>query len=253
MLQIDTVEASVSASDGTRRTVTLVGPTHPLRMLWLVTWAELGRHWLDGSADRSRSAMTAAGRALAALAPLGFPFVVLLAGGRLTMAAADLTPYWGACLPTDNPDPQALLARLAQALRVPTRQPGDRVVSPRVLADRVERYVRQHPYVTTLVISAVNLGSADLLADMLVELQRRRHLKRMRYDIRAFAPDAAAARSGVALASLLRDEWTTAADAEAFHTRQSSGLIPKLSVAVLPLADFRAVTDARQSHLTFLF
>jgi hypothetical protein len=253
MLQVDTVEAVVSAPDGTRRIVTLVGPTHPLRMLWLITWAELGRHWLDGSADTSRSAMTAAGRTLAALAPLGFPFVVLLTGGRLTMAAADLTTYWGACLPTDTPDPQALLARLARALRIPARQPGDRVVAPRALADRVERYLRQHPYVTTLVISAVNFGHADLLADMLVELQRRRHLKRMRYDLRVFAPGVAIAESGEALASLLRDEWTAAADAEAFHTRQASGLIPKLSVAVLPLADFRAITDARQSHLTFLF
>ena len=253
MLQVDMVEAVVSAPDGTRRTITLVGPTHPLRMLWLITWAELGRHWLDGSADTSPSAMTAAGRTLAALAPLGFPFVVPLAGGRLTMAAADLTPYWGACFPTDTPDPQSLLARLARALRVPARQPGDRVVSPRVLADRVERYLRQHPYVTTLVISAVNVGRADLLADMLVELQRRRHLKRMRYDLRVFTPDVAVAGSGEALASLLRDEWTTAADAEAFHTRQASGLIPKLSVAVLPLTDFREVTDARQSHLTLLF
>lgn len=252
MLQVDTVEAVVAAPDGSRRTVTLVGPTHPLRMLWLSTWAELGRHWLDGSADTSRSAMTAAGRTLAALAPLGFPFVVLLVGGRLTMAAADLTPYWGACLPTDTPDPQALLARLARALRLPVRPSGDRVVSPRVLADRVERYLRQHPYVTTLVISAVNVGRAELLADMLVELQRRKHLKRMRYDLRVFTPDVATAASGEALASLLRDEWSTAADAEAFHTRQASGLIPKLSVAVLPLADFRAITDARQSHLTIL-
>ena len=253
MLQVDTVEALVCAPDGARRTVTLVGPTHPLRMLWLITWAELGRHWLDGSSDTSRSAMTAAGRTLAALAPLGFPFVVLLAGGRLTMAAADLTPYWGACLPTDTPDPQALLARLARALLVPARRPGDRVLSPRALADRVERYLRQHPYVTTLVISAVNVGHADLLADMLVELQRRKHLKHMRYDLRVFTPDIAIAGSGEALASLLRDEWTTAADAEAFHTRQASGLIPKLSVAVLPLTDFRAITDTRQSHLTFLF
>ena len=45
----------------------------------------------------------------------------------------------------------------------------------------------------------------------------------------------------------------TAADAEAFRTRQASGLIPKLAVAVLPLAEFRAVTDERPSHLTFLF
>ena len=43
------------------------------------------------------------GRTLAALTPLGFPFAVPLAGGRLTIAAADLTPYWGACLPDGHP------------------------------------------------------------------------------------------------------------------------------------------------------
>ena len=57
--------------------------------------------------------VAAAGRTLAQLTPLGFPFVVPLSGGRLTIAAADLTPYWGACLPTDTPDPQDLLAGLS--------------------------------------------------------------------------------------------------------------------------------------------
>ena len=253
MLAIDTVEAFIGRTDGMQRTVTLVAPTHPLRLLWLVTWTELGLHWLVGGGDASRSAMATAGRALATLAPLGFPFVVLYAGGRLTIAAADLTPYWGACLPTDTPDPQDLLASLSRALRLPDRQPGSRLISPRVLADRVERYLRQHPYVSTLVISAVNAGRADQLADMLVELQRRKHLRHMRYDIRVFASSDTAADAGEALASLMRDEWTTAVGAEAFRTRQATGLIPKLAVAVLPLLEFRAVTDARPAHLTFLF
>ena len=253
MLAIDTVEAWVRGADGTQRAVTLVAPTHPLRLLWLVTWAQLGRHWLAGGGDASRSVMAAAGRALATLAPLGFPFVALYSGGRLTIAAADLTPYWGACLPTDTPDPQDLLDSLSRALRLPDRQPGGRLISPRILADRVERYLRQHPYVSTLVISAVNAGRADQIADMLVELQRRKHLRHMRYDARVFASGDAATDAGEALARLMRDEWTTAADAEAFHTRQATGLIPKLAVAVLPLAEFRAVTDARPAHLTFLF
>ena len=111
-------------------------------------------------------------------------------GRRLTVAAADLTPYWGACLPTDTPDPQDLLAGLCRALRLPER--GSRppiAVSARALADRVERYLRQHPYVSTLVISAVNAGLGDQLADMLVELQGRKHLQHVNYDIRLFAVD----------------------------------------------------------------
>ena len=111
-----------------------------------------------------------------------------LSGGRLTIAAADLTPYWGACLPTDTPDPQDLLAGLSPcaAAAGPHGQRAS-LISPRVLADRVERYLRQHPYVSTLVISAVNAGRGDQLADMLVELQRRKHLQHIKYDIRLFA------------------------------------------------------------------
>jgi hypothetical protein len=259
MLAVDTVETSVASAEGARRTVVLTAPTHPLRLLWLVTWAELGQHWLEGAGDAPRETVAAAGRTLASLTPLGFPFAVPLGGGRLTIAAADLTPYWGACLPADTPDPQDLLALLSHALRLPERGISGHPVSARVIADRVERYLLQHPYVSTLVICAVNAGRGDQLADMLVELQRRKHLRHVKYDIRLFAYDSgsglgmAAARTGEALAGLLRDEWSTAADAEAFRTRQASGLIPKLAVAVLPLAEFRAATDERPSHLTFLF
>src|SRR5262249_35651972 len=128
-------------------------------------------------------------------------------------------------------------------------------IPPQVLADRVERYLRLHPYVSTLVISAVNPGRGEQLADILVELQRRKHLQHVNYDIRIFAPDFDGANTqvGDALAALIRGEWTTGAFAEAFSTRQASGLIPKLAVAVLPLPEFRAATDERPSHLTFLF
>lgn len=254
MLAIDTVEASVPGSDGTGQAVVLTSPLNPLRLLWLVTWAGLGQHWLESSPSADADLKEAAGRALGGLTPLGFPFVVPVGGGRLTIAAADLTPYWGACLPTDTPDPQNLLTSLTHALRLPERADGQ-VASPRALADRVERYLRQHPYVSTLVISAVNPGRAEQLADMLMELQRRKPLRKVNYDIRIFAPafDGAGTRAGEALAALLRGEWSQTADAEAFSTRQSSGLIPKLAVAVIPLSRFRAETGERPSHLTFLF
>ena len=252
-LAVDTVEVAVDGPDGTHRTVTLTAPTHPLRLLWLTTWAELGHHWLESAGDASRQAVAGAGETLTGITPLGFPFAVPVSGGRLTIAATDLTPYWGACLPTDTPDPQDLTAGLRRALRMPERAASAHPIPAPVLADRVERYLRQHPYVSTLVISAVNAGRGDQLADMLVELQRRKQLADVRYDIRLFAMDETATVSGEALASLMRDEWSSVAGAEAFGTRQASGLIPKLAVAVLPLGEFRAVTEERPSHLTFLF
>ena len=253
LLAIDTVKVNVSGPDGAWREIVLTSPIHPLRLLWLATWAELGRHWLASGGDASRPAIAAAGRTLTELTPLGFPFVVPASGRRLTVAAADLTPYWGACLPTDTPDPQDLLAGLCRALRLPERATTVHPVSPQVLADRVEQYLRQHPYVSTLVISAVNAGRGEQLAEMLVALQSRKHLRHVNYDIRLFAFDGATASTGESLASLIRDEGAPTSGAAAFATRQASGLIPKLAVAVLPLAEFRASTDEHPSHLTFLF
>src|SRR6185437_12618409 len=117
-LAFDTVEVAMDGSDGIGRTVTLTSPTHPLRLLWLTTWAELGYHWLESTEAASRSVVAGAGEALIGLTPLGFPFAVPVSGGRLTVAAADLTPYWGACLPTDTADPQELISELRRSLRV---------------------------------------------------------------------------------------------------------------------------------------
>ncbi|MGH3262008.1 MAG: hypothetical protein ACRDNS_08440, partial [Trebonia sp.] len=220
-LSFDTVEVAMDGADGITRTVTLTSPTHPLRLLWLTTWAGLGHHWLETAVDASRSAVSGAGETLLGITPLGFPFAVPVAGGLLTVAAADLTPYWGACLPTDTPDPRQLVDELRRVLRVPERVSSTAAVPTPVLADRVERYLRQHPYVSTLVISVVNAGRGEQLADMLIELQRRKHLAHVKYDIRLFATGDAGMASGEALASLMRDEWSSAAGAEAFGTRQA--------------------------------
>ena len=60
-LAVDTVEVAVDGPDGTRRTVMLTAPTHPLRLLWLMTWAELGHHWLESAGDASRQAVAGRG------------------------------------------------------------------------------------------------------------------------------------------------------------------------------------------------
>ena len=128
MLRSTRWKPSVAGPDGARRTVVLTAPTHPLRLLWLVTWAELGQHWLESAGGRVPATQWR---------PPGGPWPRLprsasrspfrCSGGRLTIAAADLTPYWGACLPTDTPDPQDLLAGLARALRLPDRAAGGHV------------------------------------------------------------------------------------------------------------------------------
>ena len=254
MLQLDTVHVDLVDPQGTRSEVVLTAPTHPLRLLWLVTWVEMGRRWLEDSAESERDIIIAAEQTLlGGLAPLGFPLVVPRSDGRLVMAVHDLTPYWGVCLPNEAGDPQGLLGALSTALRLPERWTSGRAVSGRRLADRVERYLRLHPYVSTLVISAINAGRADHLADMLVELQRRKGLADIKYDIRLFVRDSETSGAGEALAELLRGEWSSVAEAEAFHTPTASGIIPKLSVAVRPLSEFKSASSQHAAHITLLF
>ena len=81
-----------------------------------------GAHWLESQATRP-ARMAAAGRTLAGITPPGFPFAVPINGGRLTIAAADLTPTGArAC-------PRILLtrrtcSRAVHALRLPEHGVG---------------------------------------------------------------------------------------------------------------------------------
>ncbi|HEX5495585.1 MAG TPA: hypothetical protein VFX70_13530 [Mycobacteriales bacterium] len=252
--ELDTVTVEFGDQRGNRAEAVMVAPTHPLRLLWLVTWARLGESWLYGAAGADPALVRSARHSLLAeLFPLGFPLVVPRPDGRLTVAAGDLTPYWGVCLPTGTDDPGGLLRALADAVGVPDRQATAPAVSARALANRVERYLRLHPYVRTLTIAAVNPGRGERLADMLVALQHRRGLGDISYDLRLFLPDRHARDAGAALADLLRGEWSSAEEAEAFRTPTAGGLIPKLAVSLRPLAEFRSASSRHSVHLTMLF
>jgi len=263
LLQIDTVVVEHQDIRGNLHQLTLVAPTHPLRLLWMVTWARLGRHWLtEASTDApaespatvsGKDRIRAAAERLFALTPTGFPLMIVGADGRLSAATADLATYWGAFLPAETGDPHTLLADVAAALGVPDAPNAALTVTAGQLADRIERYVRMHPYVATLVLCVVNPGRAELLADTLIELERRRPLRHLSYDLRLFAADPQRAGTGAALAQLLTGEWSTAAEAETFCTPRSAGLAPKLAVAVLPLDDFRSATSRHTAHVTLLF
>ncbi|WP_431877456.1 methylation-associated defense system ATP-binding protein MAD8 [Micromonospora marina] len=253
ILRVDTVAVDHTDAYGVRSEVLLVAPTHPLRLLWLVTWAELGLRWLNDIRDRKPDAAESAQQALFQLTPTGFPLTVPRSGGRLAVAAEGPFTYWGVYLPSDTADPQDVLAGVATTLRLPDSSGRpDAGLTGRRLADRIERYLRLHPYVTTLALNAVNAGRAEHLADALVELQGRVECADLCYDIRLFLPDPGHPDAGSALASLLDGTWSTVAEAETFRV-PLPGIVPKLSVALRPLTEFRSATGDTSAHLTVFF
>ncbi|MFH8595329.1 methylation-associated defense system ATP-binding protein MAD8 [Streptomyces rimosus] len=252
--------AAITLTDGLggRDTLLLVSPTHPLRALWLATWSALGRDWAARLAGEDKRRVLAAHDSfLQALSPLGFPFAVPRQDGRLMTAADNLTPYWAAYLPSETADPRGLLGRLATALHLPAAGPraagGAGALSGTALADRIERYVRLHPYVRTLVMNVVNAGRAETVADALLELQRRATTRDLTYDIRLCVSDPEAPEAGAALGELLSAQSQfTSTEAEAFLHAAGGTRSAKLVYSVRSVEEFSKPGAEFDAHLTVL-
>lgn len=207
LLRIDTVGVELTDHRGRRQDAVLVSPTHPLRLLWLTAWAALGRDWVTRAGGSGKSRILATRDTLHhALTGLGFPIAVPRDDGRLLVAADNLTPYWTVALPSGAADPQGLMSLLGNVLQLPERGSTEDALSGPALADRLERYVRLHPYVRTLVLNAVNVGRGEPLAAALLDLQQRGGCGAIDYDVRLFMPDPEAPGAGAAVAGLLRPE-----------------------------------------------
>ncbi|MFH8623695.1 hypothetical protein ACH4A8_17590 [Streptomyces vietnamensis] len=253
LLRTDTLTVRLHNTDGSRRTVVLVAPTHPLRMLWWSGQAALADHWLDRLHDATAGLVKSRLDSLERqLAPLGYPLAVPLDSGELAFASSPLTDYWQVCLPSESDDPREILARIAGALGVDAAAAAGGVTGAE-LADRVEKYIRLHPYADSLIINALGAGHGELLADMLVALQERRHLSHLHYTVRIFAATPDDPWTGSALTDLMVPaSGPRSAAAEAFAT-PGDPLRPKLAVVICDAKELLGAADDFPAHLTFLF
>ncbi|GAA1275991.1 hypothetical protein GCM10009609_43730 [Pseudonocardia aurantiaca] len=233
LARIDTVTVTLTDHRDTAYEIVLVAPTHPLRILWLAAWAVIGHRWAS-EADRATSA--AAGRALARLRPLGHPLVVPRPAAQLALAAFDLTPYWGVCLPDGTADPQGLLALLQTALGVPGWDSSGDIWSGAAIADRFELYLRQHPYVRTLLVNAVNIGRGEEIAQAVTLLRDRPGYAEVEFDLRLYVGDPEAPGSADAVLELL----------------DGPDALAHLAVAVRDRSEFHDSTEDA-AHVTVLF
>ncbi|MDT0445044.1 methylation-associated defense system ATP-binding protein MAD8 [Streptomyces johnsoniae] len=257
--QIDCVAAMLTDGTGRREAVLLVAPTHPLRALWLATWSALGLDWVSRlTAGDRKAVLSARDSLLASLAPLGFPFAVPRQDGRLMATADNLTPYWGAYLPSETADPRGVIGRLATTLSLPPESTratanGSGALSGTALADRIERYVRLHPYVRSLVMNVVNAGRAEIVADALLELQRRAATRDLTYDIRLCVTDPEAPEAGAALMELQSvQSQISSAEAEAFLHTTGPARTAKLVHSVRSVDEFTRQPAEFDAHLTVL-
>ena len=255
VLAVDSVLLIVTDHRGRRREGTLVAPTHPLRALWLSTWAELGQAWLGVAANAPREFVGPTREALLRqLAPVAFPPVLPTESGHVLTSVDNLNPFWTLYAPSHEEDPRGLIGEVCSAFGLPEPAVGGTVIDGQYLASRVQRYLVQHPYVRTLTINAFNAGRATSLAEMLLHLQKQEAFASLRYDIRLFVPDPESPGVGDSLSALLSPSGSvTAREADAFAVPSDSHLRPKLRIAVRATRDFRENPESHPAHVSTLF
>ena len=231
-LTVDTVRLVLRDYRGRVREAALVAPTHPLRVVRQLAWAQLGAAWAAAAAAGPREHVAQTRDALLRGIPSGdVPPLLPIGDGRIFAAVDNVHALWPLYAPAAESDPRGLLGDVCAALGLPEPAIGGAAITGDVLASRMARYLVQHPYVRTLTINAFNPGSAAILADALVALQRRDAFRDLRYDVRLFVPDADAPRAGESIGELLAGDGASAG--EAFSVPAQSRVFPKLTVAVL--------------------
>lgn len=257
LLTVDSVVLVIHDYRGQRREAVLLGPTHPLRINWHTTWAHMAQQWLQKARLVDREFVVPTRDAvLKQLAPVGFPAVLLQGDelGRTALAVDNITPFWTLYAAADESDPRGLIGEVCTALSLAEPSVGGSMIDAGYLSARIQRYLIQHPYVSTLTINAFNTGRAAVLSDMLVDIQRHPEFSDLRYDIRLFVPDTDAPGIGDALIELLSpDSGVTGCEVDAFATPTESHLHPKLRLAIRSIEEFRKAPDEHAAHLSFLF
>lgn len=253
VLAVDSIHVILTDFRGRHREAVLVSPTHPLRALWLSSWVTLGKDWIEkiksGGKDyipHVRSAL------LDGLAPSAFPVGIPVEDGRIFTPVNNLNAFWALYTPTTEKNSRGLMAEICSALGLAEPSAAGTDISGKVIADKIERYLSQHPYVRELSLNIFNPGAGSVIAEALLSLQQKREHADLRYDIRLFSSDPVSPVLGEALESMVRPGATVNESADAFATSTGSHLFSKLNLAKYEQNEFHANAKQFPVHISIL-
>lgn len=253
MLAVDSIHVILTDFRGKQREAVLVSPTHPLRALWLNSWVELGKEWIEkiksGGTDYIPHVRNAL---LDSLAPSCFPVGIPVEDGRIFTPIDNLNMFWALYAPTTEENSRGLMAELCSALGLTEPSVAGIDISGKVIANKIERYLSQHPYVRELSLNVFNPGAGTVIAESLIALQQKSEHADLRYDIRLITSDPESPILGEALESMLRPEGTINESADAFATSTGTHLFSKLNLARHSLNEFHTNPKNFPAHISIL-
>lgn len=255
--RIDTIHLKVGDAEGVDQLV-LLAPTHPIKLLWLLQYQQLLFAWaekLDGVSEKDATALVSR-EAHERITSLNIPSVLAFKNDEIYVNSDNFDLYWSILPSGKTPDVRKAVSTVQRLFGFKLNEGEITVITAAHIADRLWRYLKHHPYVSTLRINVVNPGDGLLVLNAIRLIQRGEDFKDLNYDIAFYADQRyeimASAFDEMTEGTTLAEGSQPDVDEELLRPNKNP-LFPKLTFSKRKLAegDWRT-TDFRESHITIL-
>ena len=258
---IDVATVQTKLPDGKDISVKLISPLHPLRLAWYLNLYDVFTDWENKTRENVACKWSKnldqifLGEIFPETGTLVLPDIY---NSEYYQYAGELTFGWGVYskpVQTEN-EASASNARhikiyLSSLLNISNEYRIDSDVNQTLIMRHLKNYILQHPYTETLVINLFNVGDAYVFTNALIELEKQRDFKKLKYELRLFSEDDVI-QPGEALRYLLNPESNISEEAEVFSQPSVNRLFPKLRFSINKVSDFVHHTKKYGAHLSFL-
>lgn len=263
LLSIDTIMMKVGPADRPMQLL-LLAPTHPLRVLWLFQYETLVRGWVDRMKGKNPEEIKRLidEDVLEKLTSLNIPNAISTGQGQVYVNTDNYGFFWSILPDAKTPDLRTAVNAVLQVLGAETLGGVISTISPRHMADKMERYLCHHPYVQTLKLNVVNPGDGRLILESIKLLLGKSVYQGLNFDVKFFSPTGTRHQLvGNAFDDFMvqksTDEWsggrTLSETEELLLSPNPNPLFPKLIYAKHEIEELLQDVEGRfDAHLTFV-
>jgi len=189
IMRIDTVFMRIGA-DSDPMEVVLLSPTHPLRILWLYQFETFVMRWIDKMKGKNPAEIEHLldPTSLERLVNLNIPNVISWSNGQVFINTDNVDLFWSILPDSGVSDLRTAVNAALQMVGAAGQQGIISTVTPKQIADKLERYLCHHPYVRTLKLNVINPGDGMLLMEAIKQLLGKETYRDLNFDVKFFSP-----------------------------------------------------------------
>ena len=181
---LDTIHLKVGTPEDEGEVVILC-PTHPLRLLWVLQYQNMLFHWaglLNGLSEQEANQLLNTENVFK-ITSLNIPSAISLGHNEIFINSDNLNLYWSIMPKGGSADIRKLNSYVYRLLNIKENTGQITTVTPEQVADKLWRYLKHHPYITTLKINVINPGNGQILLNAIRILQGMEEFKALNYDV----------------------------------------------------------------------